>query len=93
MSRKPSAETELRWAKSDLKSLRKDHGALAAKCEHYRIRATKAEQELAEWRQRFDLLLTNRLATTSVSACNCSQHRPGETTGGWFCPAHGQEPA
>ena len=23
--------------------------------------------------------------------CNCHQHRIGESSGGWYCPAHGQQ--
>lgn len=29
--------------------------------------------------------------TTSVSVCNCDHHRRGESSGGWYCPAHGQQ--
>jgi len=23
--------------------------------------------------------------------CNCGQHKTGESTGGWYCPSHGQQ--
>ena len=38
---------------------RDDFIALREQCAHYRIRATKAEMETAEWKSRFDLLLKN----------------------------------
>ena len=29
--------------------------------------------------------------TVEVDQCNCDQHKPGESTGGWYCPVHGQQ--
>ena len=64
MSRKPSAETqvvklkrELRAANEDRKLLASALSAAQSLTKDYRARSTKAEQECAEWRQRFDLLL------------------------------------
>jgi FtsZ-binding cell division protein ZapB len=55
--RKPSVETQLRGAKSQIAILQKEVRALTAQRDQYRVRATKAEQETAEWKARFDILL------------------------------------
>jgi len=57
VSRPPSAETQLRTAKSELKEQRAALSAQAEATAIWRGRATKAEQEVAEWKARFDLLL------------------------------------
>lgn len=57
MARKPSAETELRTVKRLLAERTKELAFVTNNREHYRIRATKAEQEVAEWKRRFDELL------------------------------------
>lgn len=57
MSRKPSAETELRNVKRELNRVLGDCADMRAERDNFRARATKAEQEAADWRRRFDLLL------------------------------------
>lgn len=57
MSRAPSEATQLRNAKSALKETQTLLRQAEQQRDAYRARATKAEQELAEWKQRFDLLL------------------------------------
>lgn len=57
MSRAPSVETQLRNVKSELAREEKRARQFASERDQYRIRATKAEQEVAEWKRRFDLLL------------------------------------
>jgi hypothetical protein len=56
--RKPSAETTLRTARAELKRLQGDLTFALQDRDHFRRRATIAEQEAAEWRRRFDLLLS-----------------------------------
>ena len=55
--RQPSPQTELRNLRRDLKRTEEDLRAVKQAAEAYRSRATKAEQETAEWKRRFDLLL------------------------------------
>ncbi len=55
--KKPSAATELRRVKADLKLYKAERTKNVTLIQQYRARATKAEQELAEWKQRFDRLL------------------------------------
>jgi hypothetical protein len=55
--RKPSVETQLRLTRSELKRSMVDRLNLTNEVAGYRRRATKAEQECAEWKARFDLLL------------------------------------
>lgn len=71
MTKAPSAATKLRTAMRnikhlqevrntamrDIKRLQEARNAAAAAREAYRARATKAEQEVAEWKARFDALL------------------------------------
>lgn len=57
MSRKPSPETQLRSARTELKQALADRARALTMCQDFRTRATKAEQECAEWKARFDLLL------------------------------------
>jgi len=57
MSRAPSDATKLRTALADLKVVRKNFDNVQAQLYVYRVRATKAEQEAADWRKRFDALL------------------------------------
>ena len=58
MPRMPSAETTLIATRARLKQSQVECSRAMAQCEAYRVRATKAEQEVAEWKRRFDLLLT-----------------------------------
>ena len=55
--RKPSVETQLGLTRSELKRSMVDRLNLTNEVAGYRRRATKAEQECAEWKARFDLLL------------------------------------
>ena len=55
--RKPSPETELRNLRRDHNGLRTDWLIDRADRDAYRARATKAEQEIVEWKRRFDALL------------------------------------
>ena len=57
MSRPPSTETLLRRAKNDMRMLKADLSRAESGLAIQRGRATKAEQECAEWKARFDLLL------------------------------------
>lgn len=57
MSRKPSPETEVRYLRAELRREQKLHGHTKMDRDGYRTRATKAEQECAEWKRRFDVLL------------------------------------
>ena len=57
MSKAPSDATLLRALKRKYADLIVQHQAVSRDCTNYRARATKAEQELAEWKARFDLLL------------------------------------
>lgn len=57
MSKPPSVATQLRHATRDINSLRLSLSIQCSEVEKFRARATKAEQECAEWKRRFDLLL------------------------------------
>lgn len=50
-------ETEIRNLKRQLKDEVAVAWTMRQQVEHYRVRAMKAEQELAEWKERFDVLL------------------------------------
>lgn len=57
MSKAPSEKTLLATARRQIKQLEYELTASRQDCSAYRLRATKAEQELSEWKKRFDLLL------------------------------------
>ncbi len=57
MGRLPSAETQLRTLKRYVRELETENRNLRTNESGYRIRATKAEQEVSEWKKRFDALL------------------------------------
>lgn len=64
MSKKPSPEQEIRNLKREVKQLRRavadEHARAGVAMRQQllgRARATKAEQEVAEWERRFDALL------------------------------------
>jgi hypothetical protein len=59
MARQPSVETQLRSARTDLRRLTLELAQANQRTEQWRGRATKAEQEAAEWKGRFDILLRN----------------------------------
>ena len=60
MSRPPNPATELRNLRRMLRDAHKTASTETIRANHYRERATKAEQECAEWRRRFDALLFER---------------------------------
>lgn len=60
MPQKPSAETQLRTARRLLRDATIELATARKQRDEYRARATKAEQEAAEWRKRFDRLLEVR---------------------------------
>jgi len=57
MSKPPSEATQLRTAKREAKELTGENWRLRNEVDHFRARATKAEQQCAEWKERFDILL------------------------------------
>jgi hypothetical protein len=60
MSKAPSEKTLLKRERSLNVSLTKQLNTARIECGSYRVRATKAEQEVAEWKARFDELLKFR---------------------------------
>lgn len=57
MGRVASAETQLRRMKRELQEAKVARHQMMGQRDAYRARATKAEQETAEWKNRFDALL------------------------------------
>lgn len=57
MSRAPSEKTQLRTAERVIKQLRAEVLEVRRERDAYRSRATQAEQQVAEWKARFDALL------------------------------------
>ena len=57
MSKAPSDATLLRQARYELKRVLAALKEEESKSRTFRARATQAEQELVEWKQRFDALL------------------------------------
>lgn len=57
MSKAPSEATQIRNLKRDLTEARSVNSNCLRSLGEYRSRATKAEQEAKEWRDRFDTLL------------------------------------
>lgn len=57
MSKTQSDATALRLLKQDYKRLKADYDRASEQFRESRGRATRAEQELADWKRRFDLLL------------------------------------
>ena len=57
MGRQPSEKTQLATARRNIRFFESQMRIVKAEREQYRIRATKAEQELADWKARFDNLL------------------------------------
>ena len=64
--RKPSAETELRRANKQLREFNKLVMTLKMELSNYRARATKAETDAAEWRKRFDMLLSKGFKSSEL---------------------------
>lgn len=57
MSKAPSEKTMLIRAKQELRRSREDILKLKGIAEQYRVRASEAEQDAKEWKERFDILL------------------------------------
>ena len=57
MPKKPSAETELRTVKRELRETRAVLAKATRERDVYRARLTRAEQKVSEWVKRFDSLL------------------------------------
>lgn len=57
MSREPSDATRLRNCRADLHRTTQERDRFRVEALQYRERATKAEQEVAAWKVRFDALL------------------------------------
>ena len=56
-------------------------------------------KRLEEIKERLDVILLAivqkdkpgvMFTLTGSSECNCHKHVSGRSTGGWFCPVHGQ---
>ena len=67
MSRKPSDKTLLAHARREIKELNASLKGAWHNENNYRVRATKAEQEAAEWKARFDRLLDFRRSVESAT--------------------------
>lgn len=77
MSKSPSEKTQLATARRELKRALQRLQAANASVHEYRTRATRAEQELAEWKARFDKLLER---TPSESDKRFPPHPSAEQT-------------
>lgn len=64
MSRMPSEKTQLATAKRMIRDLQAEVRNLVDSSNAYRVRATQAEQQTAEWKARFDKLLEFRKVLT-----------------------------
>jgi hypothetical protein len=62
MSRAPSEKTQLGNAERMVRDLQDEVRNLVAESGRYRARATQAEQQVVEWKARFDKLLEFRKA-------------------------------
>ena len=74
MSRKPSTETELKTLRRDYKRMSDAQKETLRELTAYRGRATKAETEAAEWRRRFDILLSREPTLTASDTTSGNQH-------------------
>jgi len=63
VSKLPSEATQIRTLKRQLAQAQSESASHAISSVQYRQRATKAEQEAKEWKDRFDLLLRQKPAT------------------------------
>ena len=59
--------------------------AATAKVERIRV----LERQVAELQARVARI--ERGTHIHASVCVCAGHKHGETTGGWYCPTHGQQ--
>jgi FtsZ-binding cell division protein ZapB len=65
MPRLPSDKTITANLRRENNRLRKEVTTTRAAAESYRVRATRAEQEVSDWKRRFDALLERRAAALS----------------------------
>lgn len=63
MSRPQSSATQVRHLKAQLTKVTHDLSEALTRASEYRQRASKAETEAAEWRKRFDILLSKGVET------------------------------
>lgn len=50
------------------------------------------QNEIAKMQQEISLRLCGDLMVpVTLPVCNCGSHKRGESTGGWYCPAHGTQ--
>ena len=68
MPKKISPATELRNARRALSMEVQANAALRRERDRFRIRATQAEQDAAEWRRRFDTLLS-KMGLQDLAKC------------------------
>lgn len=59
MAKAPSPETQIRNLKRQLKAMTADMAEYRLQARVYEGRLTKAQQECAEWKKRFDALLAH----------------------------------
>jgi predicted RNase H-like nuclease (RuvC/YqgF family) len=67
MSRIPSDATALKNCRAELRRMNEENGQLKASLSEYRGRASKAEAEVAEWKRRFDILLSREPSPPTTS--------------------------
>ena len=65
MAKAPSTETQLRTARADIRRLTVEVARANQQAAAYRTRATQAEREVGQWKQRFDILLRRDGVKTS----------------------------
>lgn len=82
MPRKPSAETELRTARRIIREQQVTITRAERERDAYRARATKAEQECAEWKSRFDQLLARGDSPKYAPICGATSE---STAGKMIC--------
>ena len=53
---------------------------------------TQLQAEIARMQSEISLRLCgDPMVPVTIPLCNCGSHRCGERTGGWYCPAHGNQ--
>lgn len=67
MSKLPSEATQIRTLRRELREIDSARLHALQEAKEYRVRATKAEQECAEWKARFDLLLRQSQPVQAIS--------------------------
>lgn len=76
MPREPSDKTKLARVRRQLTDRQQELNEARIDCSLYRSRATKAEQEVAEWKQRFDKLLDFRKALDPTQGKRADEVKP-----------------